>query len=466
MRKLLLASNNDGDLAAVYAFFSRDYQLLSVPAPEEFLDALGEQHPDLAFIDVRLLGSDPDSFPAFLGRCRERSAGTPVFVLCPADMTEMGVAAVQAGASDYLTWPLSTAAVDHVAATVREQQRLRQELAYWREGAWRGEAVEMVRTRSPAMQAIYNKVLRAAPTRTTVLLTGETGVGKGALARIIHQHSNRDQGPFICVNCGSIPDNLVESELFGHEKGAFTGAVRRKLGQFEIAQGGTILLDEVGSISMATQVKLLGVLQDRVMQRVGGEANIKVDVRVIAATNVDLEQACREGRFRRDLYYRLNVFPIRLPPLRERTEDIEIICATILNRLAGQGYGPFRGLAEDVLDAFRRYEWPGNVRELENLLERAAILENADVLTRDSFPAEIFGDDGAQEGFAIDTRWTLAEARARCVEEVERAYLRKVLAEHGGRINRTAQAAGVSTRQLHKMMTRYGLRKEDFKCGA
>ncbi|MFW5837437.1 MAG: sigma-54 interaction domain-containing protein, partial [Desulfovibrionaceae bacterium] len=382
---------------------------------------------------------------------------------CPAELTELGVEAVQAGASDYLTWPLSTAAVDHVAGAVREQQRLRGELAYWREGDWREEAQELVRTRSEAMRSVYTKLRRVASTRTTVLLTGETGVGKGTLARLIHLHSTRDRGPFICVNCGSIPENLVESELFGHEKGAFTGAVRRKLGKFEIAQAGTILLDEVGAISPGSQVKLLGVLQDRVLQRVGGESNIPVDVRVLAATNEDLELACREGRFRRDLYYRLNVFPIRVPPLRERTEDLEVICETILGRLASQGHGPFRGLAPEVLDAFRGYPWPGNVRELENLLERAAILENSDVLTRDGFPAEIFGEQAGPEGFAIDAEWTLAEARARCVEEVEKAYLRKVLAVHRGRIDRTASAAGVSTRQLHKMMTRYGLRKEDFK---
>ncbi|MDK2955290.1 MAG: hypothetical protein PWQ57_786 [Desulfovibrionales bacterium] len=465
MRSLLLASDVDRDLAAVHRFFSHDYQLTSVRNAEAFLSALGAKRPDLAFIDVRLAGAGrgTEGFGPFLKRCGEQSPATPVFALCPADMTALGVAAVQSGASDYLTWPLTAEEVDHVAQVVKDQQRLRGELAYWREGTWRGEVEETERTRSPAMAAVFDKARRAAPTRTTVLLTGETGVGKTALARVIHLRSDRSRGPFISVNCGALPENLLESELFGHEKGAFTGATRRKLGKFEIAQGGTILLDEVGAIPPAAQVKLLGVLQDRVMQRVGGETDIAVDVRVLAATNEDLEDACREGRFRRDLYYRLNVFPIRIPPLRERAEDLESISRTILNRLAARGYGVFEGLAPEVLEAFRRYDWPGNVRELENLLERAVILENSDLLTPESFPADIFDAAKTPDGFSIDADWTLAEARARCVEEVERAYLRKVLAEHRGRIDHTARAAGISTRQLHKMMARYGLRKEDFK---
>ncbi|MDD4951576.1 MAG: sigma-54 dependent transcriptional regulator [Desulfovibrionaceae bacterium] len=344
-----------------------------------------------------------------------------------------------------------------------EHKRIRLELDYLRDRFWKKDFRDVVRTNCQAMREVFAKIRRVAPTKTTVLLTGETGVGKGTLAKLIHLHSNRASMPFISVNCGAIPENLVESELFGHEKGSFTGAVRQKLGKFEIARGGSLFLDEIGALSLSTQVKLLGVLQEWVFQRVGGDRDIEADVRVIAASNEDLKQACLDGAFRNDLFYRLNVFPIDIPPLRERVEDLPILIEVILNRLQLAGAPEVDGVAPEVVEAFKAYAWPGNVRELENLLERALILEPGDVLTPEAFPAEIFGDRPTLKDYSPDAGLTLEEARRLCVQDLERVYLRQLLDRNKGRIDKTALEAGISTRQLHKLMKKYGLHKEDYK---
>ncbi|MEJ2189513.1 MAG: sigma-54 dependent transcriptional regulator [Acidobacteriota bacterium] len=264
------------------------------------------------------------------------------------------------------------------------------------------------------------------------------------------------------VHCGAIPDTLLESELFGHERGAFTGADRRKLGKFEIADSGTILLDEVGTISPAMQVKLLHVLQERRFQRVGGEHDIEVDVRVVAATNMDLAKLSEEGLFRKDLYYRLNVFPIEIPPLRDRREDIPLLVDALFEKLCAVHGKDTLDLHPAVMEAFMAYDWPGNVRELENLLERAVILETGRRLLPEDFPDDLFKTQTVGR-IPVDPSESLAETRARAVERSEALYLRELLAMHHGRINATAQAAGVSTRQLHRLMTRYDLNHEDFK---
>lgn len=316
---------------------------------------------------------------------------------------------------------------------------------------------------TPAMQEVLRRIHRVAPTRTTTLLLGETGVGKGTLARLVHRLSNRANRPFVTVHCGAVPETLLESELFGHEKGAFTGASRQKPGKFEIAHTGTIFLDEVGTLTPAAQIKLLDVLHSHSFQRVGGERDIFTDVRVIAATNEDLEEACRRGTFRKDLYYRINVFPLEVPALRDRLPDIPHMAHTILCRLQIGCADPVKRIADDVLEALMRYDWPGNVRELENLLERAVILETSDTLTRKSFPVELFADHPLAQPQHLDTTLPLEAVRRRCVEDVECAYLKELLKENTGRIDHTAARAGITPRQLNKLMKKYGLRKENFK---
>ncbi|WP_446007828.1 sigma-54 interaction domain-containing protein [Candidatus Electrothrix sp.] len=320
-----------------------------------------------------------------------------------------------------------------------------------------------VQTQCPAMEKVFADVRAVALTKSTVLLTGETGTGKGVLARLLHNYSNRRDEPFIQVHCGAIPDTLLESELFGHEKGAFTGAIKRKQGRFEMANNGTVFLDEIGTITPAAQIKLLQVLQDGVLQRIGSEQETSVNVRVVAATNENLKQLCEEKAFRSDLYYRLNVFPIELPPLRERTQDIPGLTTGFIQRFNRFYTKNITGIHPQVIDAFRKYSWPGNIRELENIIERACIIEPSSVLSPDSFPAELFiNQDGSLTHIQMDTMFSLAEVRKRAIEEIERCYLKQVLTSTQGKINRSAEAAGVSTRQLHKLMKKYGLKREEF----
>jgi DNA-binding NtrC family response regulator len=319
-------------------------------------------------------------------------------------------------------------------------------------------------TRGDAMRVVHERIRSVAPTSSTVLLTGETGTGKGVLAREIHHSSSRRHGPFVAVHCGAIPEPLLESELFGHEKGAFTGAVRRKTGRFEAARGGTLFLDEIGTVSPATQIKLLQVLQDRVFQRVGGNADIEADVRIIAATNADLDAMVTSGEFRRDLYYRLRVFPIEVPPLRQRLEDLPDLIASILAKLSRRHGLDVDSVEPAVLESFRHYSWPGNIRELENLLERACILEEGPVLSASSFPDDVSPTaEGPTAALPLDPRRTLAEVRQAAIDAAERAYLTELLTLHEGRIAKVAEVAGITPRQLHKLMLKHQLRKEDYR---
>ena len=385
-----------------------------------------------------------------------------IIAMSPQEMIREAVKAVKAGAGDYLTYPIDPAEIKYVTESLYESEIMESELVYLRDRFWQEDSLGIVRTRNRFMNEVFNKVRSVAPTKSTVLFGGETGTGKGVLAKLIHQHSNRKDGPFISVHCGAIPDTLLESELFGHEKGAFTGAVRRKLGRFEIAQGGTIFLDEIGTMTPSAQVKLLEVLQDGTFHRVGGEATIEADVRVIAATNTDLQASCAENQFRKDLYYRLNVFPIDIPPLRERIEDIHYIVEVILGRLNRVNLKEIYDVHPEVMDGFRHYSWPGNIRELENLMERAYILETTSMLTPECFPSQLFASVGVPQ-VKPNISLTLAEARRKGIEELERGYLEEHLTLNRGRIKESANAAGISTRQLHKLLARHGIRKESYK---
>ena len=316
-----------------------------------------------------------------------------------------------------------------------------------------------------AMRVVLEKVRTVAPTRATVLLTGETGVGKGVMAKLIHHWSNRRDRPFVAVHCAAIPETLLESELFGHERGSFTGAHRRKQGKFELADGGTLFLDEVGTITPSAQVKLLDVLQERRFHRVGGEEEVEVDVRVIAASNSDLERMQREGLFRADLFHRLNVFPIQIPPLRERGEDLVPLVAQQLQRLNGLYSKQIEGLDPAVERAFLSYSWPGNVRELENVLERAHILESTTRISPQHIPMEILNaaESHVPVPVPVGSSRTLATVRSEAVAAAERRYLAELLKANEGRIDASARTAGITTRQLRKLLTKHGIRKADFK---
>ena len=429
------------------------------------LSLLRKKRCDILFLDFEFLSPSDrqNSYRETLNSYHELYPTLEIVVMCPQDRIRQAVMAVKAGASDFLTYPIYEEEVRYVIDSIHESVIVQSELEYLRDRFWNPEALRTIQTENARMQSVLDSIRAVAPTKSTVLLSGETGTGKSLMAKLIHQHSSRKDGPFISVHCGAIPDTLIESELFGHEKGAFTGAVRRKLGRFEIAKGGTIFLDEIGTVTPSAQVKLLQILQDGAFQRVGGEETLNADVRVISATNSDLHQMCREGRFRIDLFYRLNIFPIEIPPLRERPEDIDYLARFFLTKLNGIHGKGIRGIHPDTLQAFETYSWPGNIREMENLMERAYILETTSNLTTSGFPKEMFHAESASAHRTLDTGKSLAQTRRACIEEVERKYLTALLIEQQGRINASAQRAGITTRQLHKLLLKYGIKKEAFK---
>jgi DNA-binding NtrC family response regulator len=442
-----------------------EYAVKIVANRDDCLELFGQRRHEFLFIDVELLKDTvfENNYKKALQPFWHVYPSASIIVMSSQELIREAVKAVKAGASDYLTYPVNSEEVKYVTQSVYEATVMESELDYLRDQFWEHDSLEVVRTKSPLMKELFKKLRSVAPTKSTVLVAGETGTGKGVMANLIHQHSSRRDGPFIAVHCGAIPDTLLESELFGHEKGAFTGATRRKLGKFEIAQGGTVFLDEIGTITPPAQIKLLQVLQDGLINRVGGESAIDADVRVVAASNEDLAELSTQGRFRRDLYYRLNVFPVELPPLRKRMEDLQSIVEIILNKLRRQHLKEIHGIHPEVMEAFKDYSWPGNIRELENLLERAYIIEDSSILTTESFPGDLFAYRFGDSVEPIDGCLTLAEVRRKGVEEIERSYLKEVLTANNGRIKDTAGAAGISTRQLHKLMKKYGLKKEAFR---
>jgi transcriptional regulator with GAF, ATPase, and Fis domain len=321
-------------------------------------------------------------------------------------------------------------------------------------------------THSQSMRDVFRKVQMVAPTRTTVLLTGETGTGKSYLAKLIHQLRSRCSRQFISVHCGALPESLIESELFGHEKGAFTGAARTRKGKFELADGGTIFLDEIGTITPSAQIKLLHILQEKAFERVGGEKLIPCDVRIIAATNEDPAVLCEQGKFRWDLFYRLNVFPVEVPPLRQRVEDILPLAEQFIANFRRDAGKNITGIAPRAARALQEYAWPGNVRELENIIERACILEETDQIHSESLPLELLAlrpETQPDSPTRSDNLMPLHAARAAAIEEFERRYLWALLQSCNGSIKKSADTAGITTRQLHKLMTRHRLDKKSFR---
>ena len=465
MKSILVATSDQKLLPTIRSCFPSSYRVDRASTKYQAIELVLKRRYDLIFIELDILFEKvPDeNYNEAMQPFWQIYSTIEIIIMAPTNQIRKAIKAVKAGASDYLPLPADPEEVKYVADSIAESIMIQSELDYLRDQFWDLDSLELVQTKSPAMKKTFDKMRSVAPTKSTVLLIGDTGTGKSVLAKLIHQHSNRRDAQFISVHCGAIPDTLIESEMFGHEKGAFTGAIKRKLGKFEIAHGGTIFLDEIGTITPSTQIKLLQVLQDGTYQRVGGEEILKTDVRVIAATNADLKKMCDQGQFRKDLYYRLNVFPIEIPALRERIQDIPSFIETFLRSLNSFSQKNICSTHPQVLDAFSRYSWPGNIRELENLIERAYILETSDKLTPESFPNELFDYDSNHVFIPSSETLTLTRARQRGVEEVERNYLKDVLARHKGKIGKSAEAAGISTRQLNKLMNKYGIRKDEFK---
>jgi len=468
MKSVLVASSDREACNVIRKALEAEYDIFFVSTFTQCLEKFQRKRYELTFIDVAYLQEFMENntighYKSVLQLFWNAFPSAHVIVLAPQKRIRHCVDVVKAGASNYLTFPLDIVELKHVIANLYETELRESELEHFRSNFWQKDSLELIQTKSPVMESIYKKVMAVAPTRTTVLLTGETGTGKGVMAKLIHAHSNRKENTFVSVHCGAISDNLVESELFGHEKGSFTGAIGRKHGKFEIAQDGTIFLDEIATVSPSIQIKLLNILQEKTFQRVGGVETIDCDVRIIAATNVDLKKMCADGTFRQDLYYRLNVFPIEIPPLREREEDIPFLADVFLRRLNTLYTKNIRRFHPDVIDALKKYPWPGNIREMEHLIERAYILEHTSLLTTESFPIELFTFDTELMSVPVNTSMTLAAARQKALDDVEQQYLKQVLREHNGRINKTAQSAGITTRQIHKLLKKHGIDKNQYK---
>jgi len=465
MKSMLVVSADKKTAQTIRNATSSGYAVESANDKNEALVLLDKKRFDFIFIDADLLSVEPNEkeYRKVLQQFWQAYPTLEIIVMATQAHIRDAVMAVKAGASNYLTHPINVEEINYLVDDIYEQTIVQSELDYLRDHFWHADFREIVNTNNEVMNKTFEKIRSVAPTKSTVLLCGETGTGKSVLANLIHQHSNRKDGPFISLHCGAIPDTLMESELFGHEKGAFTGAVKRKLGKFEIAKGGTIFLDEIGTITPNAQIKLLQIIQDSIFQRVGGEETIRADVRIIAATNSDLKKMSGEGLFRIDLYYRLNVFPIEIPPLRERLEDIPILAEIFIKKLNRYYQKNIHGIHTDVMNAFCRYNWPGNIRELENLIERAYILESSTILTPESFPNELFTVETSSFFFPIDTFASLKDFRQKSIEESERRYLKDLLKRNHGKIGDSAGIAGISTRQLSKLLKKYGIRKEEFK---
>jgi DNA-binding NtrC family response regulator len=465
MKNSLILTKQAENARSIQACFDQNHHIKIAADKKSCFVLYAQKKYDYLFIDLSFLKTmgDHTDYKRELKNFWQIYPDTDIIVLTKSQAIRDAVEAVKAGASDYLTLPLNKDDITHVINRIEDRIKLLSELNYLRDAFWSNEGQYLLRTNSPAVRELLANLRSVARTESTVLILGETGTGKGVLARFIHQYSNRNFNQFISVHCGAIPDTLLESELFGHEKGAFTGAVRKKLGKFEIAHGGTIFLDEIGTISAAMQIKLLQVLQDKTFYRVGGESEIKSDVRILTATNANLAELKDQGLFRPDLYYRLNVFQLEVPPLRDRLEDLALLVEHILKKLNRVHTKSIHDVHPEVMRALMEYKWPGNIRELENLLERAYILENSSILTPRSFPIKLFKEKLKKYIQPVDTSRTLMEVRQQEIERIEREYLEELLIRYKGKINLTAQAAGIGNRQIHKLMVKYGLQKEDYK---
>jgi DNA-binding NtrC family response regulator len=386
----------------------------------------------------------------------------PVIMVTAYGTVETAVDAMRAGASDFIQKPFTPDELLLVTQRVLEHQDLVEEVRTLRERVGDLYRFDRIVSKSPKMTEIFEMVRNLADLDTTVLITGETGTGKELVAQAIHHNSHRRDQRFVRINCGALTETLLESELFGHERGAFSGAVQARRGKFEYASGGTLLLDEIGDISPAMQLKLLRVLQEKEIQRVGGNETITVDVRILATTNKDLEEAMAAGVFRSDLYYRLNVARIHLPPLRERMEDVPLLTEHFLRSFCEKTGRPLRGMEREVMNAMMDYDWPGNVRELANVIERAAVMVPGDRITAVELPARP-PRLRTGEPVCINTDLPLKEGRQRVIADYEKTYLVQCLRRYRGNISQSAQHCGVDAKTFYRKMQEYGLDKRDFK---
>jgi|OpeIllAssembly_1097287.scaffolds.fasta_scaffold02015_4 DNA-binding NtrC family response regulator len=441
--KLLIVDDEVIMRESLAGWLERDGHAVQTAASGEgALKLCRESRFDILLVDIKMEGMNGLEV---LRRVKDIDPDVAVVMITAYGSIATAIEAMKNGASDYMLKPFDPNEIGVLIEKILRQQAQARENLYLKEQFKERARFESMIGQSSAMQQIFDLIRDVAPSEATVLITGETGTGKGLAAKAIHSHSPRCEGPYVVVNCGAIPEHLMESELFGYEKGAFTDAKQTKKGRLELAHGGTLFLDEIGEISMRMQIDLLRVLEDRVFYRVGGTQPIEADFRIIAATNRNLEQAIGEGRFREDLYYRLNVVSFAMPPLRRRKEDIPLLAENFLHRYAQETHRSIDKISRETIDEMMIYDWPGNVRELENAIERAVVVGKGRQIMPEDMP--------------ISCRKPEAGPRAQRLKDMEKELIHRTLEENGWNIVRSAKILGIDRSTLYSKIKRYQLQK-------
>lgn len=426
----------------------KSYEAIQAANGEACLKTLQEEVPDLILLDIQMPGIDGIET---LEQIKQQYSRIPIIMMSAHGTIDIAVRSMKLGAYDFITKPFSGDRLNITVRNALESNELRGEVEQLRRELQEKYQFKNIIGQSGAIQNVFRSVSKVINSNVTVLLYGESGTGKEIIARAIHyEGQKRRNGPFVVVNCSALPESLLESELFGHEKGAFTGASHKRMGKFEHADGGTVFLDEVGEMAPSTQVKVLRVLQEREFERVGGNEVVKVDIRLISATNKDLEESVRKGEFREDLFYRLCVFPIKLPPLRERKDDIPLLIQYFMEKYTAREEKNIGSMSPDAIELMMTYHWPGNVRELENTIERAVVLTSTSEIVANDLPANV---RAIGERRVIDTSKTLNT----WIEKLEEEALSKALLECEGNVSLTARKLGIGRATIYRKAKKYGL---------
>ena len=458
--RILIVEDEKGIQLALRGLLRRDgYEVELADDGEMAQRKLADTTYDLILTDLSL-GRGPTGMDV-LRASKQHRAETAVVMITAHGSEKIAVEAMQEGAEDYVPKPFDNEELRVVVSRALERTRLQREHRMLLERVEREYSFENLIGSGPAMRQIFEMIQKVAETDLSVLVRGDSGTGKELVAQGLHQRSPRKSRPFVAVNCAAISRELIESELFGHEKGAFTGADARRVGKFEAANEGTIFLDEIGDMAPETQAKVLRVLQERAFERVGGNAPIEVDVRVVAATHRDLEAEVKEGRFREDLYYRLKVVEVTLPPLRDRAEDIPALVERFLSQVAERLGRDKKSIDPDALASLVRHPWRGNVRELRNTIERAAVLSSGETIGVDDLDLDEPGSDPGGDA-AISLGMSFRDAKKQMVEGFERQYLIRALREHDGNVSRTAESIGMVRQSLQQKIRELDLRSDDW----
>jgi putative PEP-CTERM system response regulator len=458
MKGVLIVDDEVGTRESLRMLLKNDYEVFLAKNAEEAFHQMKEHSPDIVLLDIIL--PDLDGLKV-LEKIKQKEPDVIVIMITATRTVKTAVEAMKLGAYDYVTKPFDTEELSLIIRRALSSQALEKEVRYLREEIDKSCGFGNIVGKSKVMEDVFKIVRQIADSKSTVLIMGESGTGKELISRAIHYNSNRRNYPFVTINCAAIPETLIESELFGHEKGAFTNAIEKKLGRFEVAHEGTLFLDEIGELSLATQAKILRFLEEKEFNRVGGSKTIKVDVRLITATNKELTQLLKKGSFREDLYYRINVVPIVIPPLRERKEDIPLLIDHFVRKFNEENNKSVKGVSKEALELMMNYEWPGNVRELENLIERVIALTPNDHIQPNELPLSLINIskiNGLKE-YILDGKVPFLKAE----EEFERGIILDALKRTNYVQSHAAEILGISRRILKYKMDKLGISRDTLK---